>query len=233
MPVSSDSGRDSDGQEPHTDVPYKEMKEETKGTPDKQKQPLLRDVPGELTGQQVALKVYAPGDGAELWEAISDDREHLIRWQSWAGNLRTPADAEAYVRRKVWRWMLRDDLAYTVRERGTNRYLGNAELEVVSWEDCTFGIGYWLRHSAQGHGYMSEAVRLLCALAFESLGAARVHIKCDVLNTRSANVARRLGFVQEALLYNERRNTAGELQDTLVFALIPENYARVREVWSV
>ncbi len=199
---------------------------------DSQTQPILRDIPCELTGARIVLKVYVPGDGAALWEAISDDREHLVRWQSWAGNLRTPADAEAYVRRKISRWMLRDDLAYAIRACDTNRYLGNAELEVVNWEECTFGIGYWLRRSAEGHGYMSEAVRLLCALAFENLGAARVHIKCDVLNMRSANVARRLGFLQEALLHNERRNTAGDLQDTLVFALTPEDYARVREEWG-
>ena len=42
-------------------------------------------------------------------------------------------------------------------------------------------------------GYMAAAVRLLTDYALNTLGAKRVVIRCDERNTRSANVARRLG----------------------------------------
>ena len=47
-------------------------------------------------------------------------------------------------------------------------------------------------------------------------------IRCDARNTRSAAVAERLGFVREALLRNER-DPHGELRDTLVFSLTPDD----------
>ena len=43
----------------------------------------------------------------------------------------------------------------------------------------------------------TEAARLLTNLALTKLGAARVEIRCDVLNERSAAVPRRLGYALE------------------------------------
>ena len=85
---------------------------------------------------------------------------------------------------------------------------------------CTRRVGvprFWT-------GAWLEAVTLLCKLAFRTFGAQRVSIQCEAANTRSANTARRLGFVHEATLRNHSRNTMGELTDTLVFALTPDDY---------
>ena len=47
------------------------------------------------------------------------------------------------------------------------------------------GIGYWIRVSAQGQGYVTESVRLLCKLAFITSAAQQVSIQCEAANTRS------------------------------------------------
>jgi RimJ/RimL family protein N-acetyltransferase len=71
---------------------------------------------------------------------------------------------------------------------------------------------------------------MLCKLAFITFTAQRVSIQCDAANTRSANIPRRLGFVHEATLRNDGRNTMGELTDTLVFAITPDDYYQLQ--WS-
>src|SRR3712207_7331296 len=53
------------------------------------------------------------------------------------------------------------------------------------------------RASAEGRGFMTEAVRLACRLAFEELGAQRLAVWCDALNERSAAIPRRLGRSEE------------------------------------
>jgi RimJ/RimL family protein N-acetyltransferase len=73
---------------------------------------------------------------------------------------------------------------------------------------------------------MTDAVRLLCRLAFEQLSANRVLIRCDARNARIAAIPRRLGFVQEATFRNDVRDAAGALQDILIFAMTPGDYAR-------
>jgi ribosomal-protein-serine acetyltransferase len=92
-------------------------------------------------------------------------------------------------------------------------------LHRINWSTPSFEIGYWLRASAHGQGFCAEATRLLAVAAFETLGAARVEVRCDSANVKSANVPRRLGFNHEATLVCERRNSEGELSDALIFAL--------------
>jgi ribosomal-protein-serine acetyltransferase len=92
---------------------------------------------------------------------------------------------------------------------------------VHSWEIPSFEIGYWLRRSAEGHGYMSEAARLLTDFVLNDLKANRVEIQCDERNTHSANVARRLGYVQEGRLRNEVQAPDGAVRNTLIFSRVP------------
>ena len=91
--------------------------------------------------------------------------------------------------------------------------------DVRRWELGYFEIGYWLRKSAEGQGYMTETVRLLADYAFASLSANRVEIICDARNLRSAAVPRRLGFVLEGWLRNHSLGPGESPADTLIFAL--------------
>ncbi len=194
--------------------------------------PLLWDLPEELAGERVLVRPYRPGDGDALWEAVEESREHLRPWMPWVGDHKSPADSEAYARRAQARWLLREDLSVGVWERVTGRFLGGSGLHQADLDVPAFEIGYWLRASAEGRGYMTEAAALLCRLAFETLKANRVCIQCDSRNVRSAAIPRRLLFVQEATLRNHHRDTSGELRDTLIFALTPEDYARLRETFA-
>ncbi|HZT42355.1 MAG TPA: GNAT family N-acetyltransferase [Chthonomonadaceae bacterium] len=190
---------------------------------------ILRELPEELVGKRVIVRPYRPGDGAALFEAIDESREHLAPWMPWTKEHKTPDDSEAYARRSQARWLLREDLGVGLWERETGRYLGGSGLHRIQWDVPSFEIGYWIRASAEGKGYMTEAVRLLCRLAFDTLEANRVFIRCDSRNTRSAAIPRRLGFQHEATLRNDARSLSGELRDTFHFAMTPEDYARARE----
>ena len=79
-----------------------------------------------------------------------------------------------------------------LREDGA--FLGGLGLHIRSWEIGFFEIGYWLRASAEGHGYMREAVSLLIEFAARDLLASRLEIRCDARNARSAGVAESLGI---------------------------------------
>jgi len=130
------------------------------------------------------------------------------------------------VRRAYAQWLLREDFVVGIWRRDSGDYLGGSGLHPRDWTIPWFEIGYWLRPSAEGHGYMTEAVRLLCDLAFGCLEAQRVHIQCDARNERSAAVARRLGFVHEGTLRSHSRSPDGQLRDTLVFSRIADRGLR-------
>jgi ribosomal-protein-serine acetyltransferase len=187
--------------------------------------PILRDLPDELVGERVVVRQYRSGDGAALFEAVEESREHLQPWMPWEANHKSVADSEAIVRRGAANWLSREDLMAGVWERATGRYLGGSGLHRMKWEVPSFEIGYWLRRSATGQGYMTEAVTLLTTMAFETLNANRVFIGCAVENERSAAIPRRLGFVLEATLRNHARDGDGVLHDHYIFAMTPQDYA--------
>lgn len=165
-----------------------------------------------------------------MQEAIEESHDHLRPWMAWTDSRRTVQACEAYVRQALARWLTQEDVTVGMWECSSKRYVGGAWLYYTDRRVPAMGIGYWARASAQSQGYVTEAVTLLCKLAFTTLAAQRVSIQCDAANTRSAKIARRLGFVHEATLRNDSRNTMGELTDTLVFAITPNDYYRLQ--WS-
>lgn len=179
----------------------------------------------ELRGERVLVRPYRTEDAQALFEAVGESRDHLRPWMPFADAHQTVEESMDWINEQRAKWILREAMNVGIWEVGgeerEGRYLGGTGLYPHNWGVRYFEIGYWLRKSAQGHGYMAEAVRLLVDFAFHALEARRVEIKCDENNGRSAAVAVRLGFVREGCLRNDTLTTAGELRSTLVFSRVP------------
>jgi len=188
-------------------------------------EPILIDLPDELVGERIQLRPYRAGDGAQLYAAVNESREHVRLWLPWWDGHQTPEESEALVRRFDAKWRLREDLGVGIFDKETGRFLGGAGLHRIDWTIRRFEIGYWIRKSEEGKGYVTEAVRLLCELCFGKLEANRVFIRCASTNVRSAAVPNRLGFKLEGRLANEGMNPEGTLYDMLIFGMTPEMWA--------
>lgn len=175
----------------------------------------------ELRGNQIIVRPYRVEDAEALREAVQESRDHLRPWLPFADAHQSVEESRDFIIRRMASWLVRDDFGLSVWQSATGAFLGGVGFHVRDWELRYFEIGYWLRRSAEGHGYITEAVRLVTDFLFEQLGAQRVEIRCDALNRRSASVAERLGFIQEARLRNARWKSDGSIRDTLIFSLIP------------
>lgn len=177
----------------------------------------------ELRGERVLLRPFRPEDAEAHAEAVMESREHLLPWLRWAATYESVDDSRDAIARFTARWLTRESLTVGLWEIATGRFLGGAHLG-PDWTVPKFEIGYWLRASAAGRGYMTEAVRLFTDYAFASLDAKRVFIRCDARNTRSAAVSERLGFPREAHLRNDVVAYDGALRDTLIYAVTPDEW---------
>jgi RimJ/RimL family protein N-acetyltransferase len=156
--------------------------------------PLLIEVPTVLRGEQVLVRPFADADAPGLFEAIEESREHLAPWMPWVHAHRSIDDSLAYIRRSQAQWLLRERLPVGIFEASSGEVLGGSGLERIQWELRRFEIGYWVRASAEGHGYVQETVKLLTSMAFNVLQANRVDIRMDPRNLRSERVAQRVGY---------------------------------------
>src|SRR5712692_4352394 len=175
----------------------------------------------ELRSARLIVRPYRESDAQAVNEAIAASRDHLRPWMPFADAHQTVEETRDWIIHEMARWLLRENLIVGIWEAATNRYLGSSGLHIHNWETGYFEIGYWLRADATGHGYITEAVQLLVDYAFTQLAATRVEICCDERNVRSAAVAQRLGFVQEARLRNHMVAPDGTLRTTLIFSLTP------------
>ena len=177
----------------------------------------------ELRGERVLVRPYRLEDAEAMFEAVMESREHLLPWLRWAVTYETLDDARDFVRRSAARWLTREGLVVALWDVTSGRFVGGGHLG-PDWSVPKFEIGYWVRASAQGRGYITEAAKLLTDYAFTTYGAQRVMIRCDARNVRSAAVPERLGFTREARLRNDALAYDGALRDTLVYAVTPEDW---------
>ncbi|MDC8772797.1 GNAT family N-acetyltransferase [Roseateles albus] len=182
--------------------------------------PILIEVPEVLETERLILCAPRPGIGPALAVAIAESLVQLSPWMPWAQQVPSFEDSEAVARRLCADFMARRDLTYQIYDRVAEgrRLLGGCGLHRLDWEVRRFEIGYWIRSSAQGQGFVSEAVMALTRLAFEQLQARRVEIRMDDVNLRSRAVAERCGFELEGILRRDSLTPAGEVRNTCVYA---------------
>lgn len=177
----------------------------------------------ELVGERIVIRPYQLADAEAVQAAIAESRDALRPWLPFADQHQSGDETRDFIIRSQAQWLLRDNFNASLWERDSARFLGGIGFHPRDWAVPSFEIGYWLRSTAAGNGSMTEAVRLLTAALFTTLGAQRVEIHCDARNARSAAVPQRLGFVQEACLRNDGRAADGTLRSTLIFALTPDD----------
>lgn len=182
--------------------------------------PLLLDFPDQFESERLILRAPRAGDGTAGNAAIRESLDELRPWTPWATPVPTVEDTEANYRRGAARWITRESLPLVLFRKEDGLFVGGSGLHSIDWSVPVMEIGYWLRTRFVGQGYMTEAVRAITAFAFEQLGAARIEIRMDSRNTRSAAVAERAGYTREACLKHEARGVDGSLRDTLLYAMI-------------
>lgn len=187
-------------------------------------EPLLLDLPEELLGPRVLLRPYRPGDGQLMFEAVNESLATLMPWLPWAVKHETPEDSELVCRRLTSKWHSREDLTLGIFERETGAYLGGTGVHRMNWDIPSGEIGYWIRASAEGKGYVTEATRVVTDFGFGIIGFRRMFIRGSSQNVRSAAVPPRVGYVFEGTLRNSLVVATGELHDTFMYSMTDEEW---------
>jgi RimJ/RimL family protein N-acetyltransferase len=182
------------------------------------KKPVLIDAPMPIITPRLLLRAAAPGDGAALNDAKRESLNELVKWMPWAKTPSTIDDDEAVARENAAKFILREDLMMLIFERDTGRLVGGTGLHRFDWDKRHFEIGYWVRTSAHGKGYATEATNALLRYAFNALSAKRVEITHADGNDASAAVIRKLGFVKEGVMREATQLPDGRLVDSHVYS---------------
>lgn len=185
--------------------------------------PILLNFPDQFETERLIIRAPRPGDGRDCNDAIRESINELRPWMPWAQEIPDPQVTEAHYRDAAARFLRREELPLTLWRKSDGLFVGGSGLHRIDWSIPRFEIGYWIRTSLSGQGYMTEAVKRITTFTFDTLGAKRIEIRCDARNTRSAAVAERAGYTLEARFHHDMRGVDGDLRDTLLYVKFPED----------
>lgn len=187
--------------------------------------PSLVDVPRVFSASGLLFRSFERGDGPALYSAIDRSRDQLRPWIPWADQHARLDDSEAFAREASGRFTLREDLTYGVWD-DAGALLGGAGLHRFDFDVGRFEIGYWVRTDRHRRGIGTRATQAMLVLAFAHLRAARVEVRVDALNDVSARIPRALGLIHEGTLRRDSLAPNGMHRDTMVFAMLADEFER-------
>jgi ribosomal-protein-alanine N-acetyltransferase len=155
-----------------------------------------------MNTRRLLIEIPEPDAADELYRLSGgDDRDAVTRtlvWdgpddisetQEWIENCRTK-DYEDW----GYHWVLKDRTGSVSGTR--NQPLGAIGLMTTDRDFCT-NIGYWLGRPYWRQGIMTEAVRVVSDLAFDSLGFEKIEAQVFLGNDASASILAKAGFICE------------------------------------
>lgn len=181
--------------------------------------PLLIDIPMPIETDRLILREPRAGDGAAVTAAKMETWSDLTHWMNWAKDSPpSPEKDEIFMRQASADFIRRTDLMLVGIERTSLLPVVFTGLHRIDWHRREFEIGYWARKSAQGKGYVTEAVNALTRFAFDVLSARKVVIIHAEGNHASGAVAQRLGFSLETLEHYGISLPNGDVVDQYKYA---------------
>jgi len=187
--------------------------------------PLLLDIPSEITTPRLLLRAYRTGDGAMYCQMLQENWQHLYEFLPPSlMAVRSAEDAEAVIRDLTAKWQRRELFIFGVWEKEGGSYVGETYLANADWHVPRIEVGYFIVQASTGKGYATEAARATTGYAFEHLKVERVELQCAADNEASRRVAERCGFTYEGRMRLRHCKKAGALVDVLWYGLLRPDF---------
>ncbi|RYF27711.1 MAG: N-acetyltransferase [Comamonadaceae bacterium] len=184
--------------------------------------PDLPDLTEAFSTERLHLRCPRPGDGAELFQAVTETLPQLRQWPAslpWALHEPSAEASESFCRAGHAAFHAREEFPLLMYLKTGGTLVGAIGLHDVAWDVPEAEMGYWCRSAFQGRGLVSEAAQGLTQWAFSALGARRVFSRTDAQNTPSRRVLERAGLQLEGVLARDRVWPDGSLRDTCIYGI--------------
>ncbi|KAJ3062299.1 hypothetical protein HDU98_001817 [Podochytrium sp. JEL0797] len=180
----------------------------------------IASIPRQLETPRLILRAFVESDAEAFHKAIEPALPNLRRWIATTVEPNTLENQIKRIKRAHQEWNEGTRFNYLVVEKASGEIVGLMGIFGVDWHSRYGSLGYWVVPSFEGKGMAKEAVSRLVELGKSEFGLERIAILCDVLNSRSAGLAKRLGFTYEGTLRKEYMGPEGKLTDTFVFSIV-------------
>ncbi|WP_017652333.1 ribosomal protein S5-alanine N-acetyltransferase [Fortiea contorta] len=174
-----------------------------------------------ITSDRLILRMALPEDIQQILKYFIHNKTYLTPFY--------PTWAESFFTQEYWQYQIEGNLLEFINGQSLKLWIYSQQnskeiIGTVNFSNFVRGaahfcfVGYSLAETAQGKGYMTEALQVATEYVFAELNMHRIMANYMPHNQRSGNVLKRLGFVVEGyardyLLIN------GQWQDHILTSL--------------
>ena len=138
----------------------------------------------QLMNTRIRLEPPSMAFVAENLEAVRESEHELRRFLDWVDHALTEEDTINNIRDAIDQFeSFTTELRYSIVRQSDERFLGMIGLLIGDPAVPAYEMGYWLRSSETGKGYMRDAVSLLEHHVFTQLGAEKIEIRAENTGT--------------------------------------------------
>ena len=151
----------------------------------------LAAFPQTIETPRLVLRVVLPtqADAEEIFNIIERNRTYLEAWQGHFEYLRNVNEVRQKLEQRYAQIASNEGVLFGIYKN--DEIIGRIRFFDIKNNRCE--IGYWLIKSANGYGYMSEALSALESELF-TFGFDQITLDIDDGNVLSENVAKRNGY---------------------------------------
>jgi RimJ/RimL family protein N-acetyltransferase len=182
--------------------------------------PILIDVPMPIRTPRLLIRPKKPGDGAITSAAVVETWDDLHKWMRWAEDREafTAQAMEIRNRHVMASFILRESIELIGIEAATGAAVAWCGFHDIDWQGHQCDTGFWVRKSAQGRGFATEAANALVRYAFGALGMRRIGLTHSAGNEASRRIAEKLGFPLEGIQRSANILPGGKSGDRYCYA---------------
>jgi RimJ/RimL family protein N-acetyltransferase len=148
-----------------------------------------------LTTPRLLLRPYHQEEAQSFLDLLEENRARLE--SDFPDRTSSVTNLEEAVSRiKILEYQRRtgDLHSFGLWRQQDHQYIGDITIRRLARGKKVAEVGYYIDASAEGQGYVSEAMHALLDYAFEVLRMEAINLRCAKENQRSQKVAERCGF---------------------------------------
>ncbi len=178
-------------------------------------------IPHYFETERLKVRRYSLNDDQILFEAARESVNEVYEFLPWCHPKYAIEDSRSWLCTIESSWADRQSWAFAITDKTSGRMLGGCGLNSID-ENPVANLGYWIRTSEAGRGFVTEATRGLLKFGFQQLKLNRIEIIMSTKNTASRKVAVKVKGTLEGILRN-RLHLHGQNHDALLYSLIPDD----------
>lgn len=132
-------------------------------------------------------------------------------------------EAERYISKQISEFEENRSVTFVIERQFEQLFSGIISIREIEQEHSQAELSFWLAVEVQGQGYMSEALKPVIRLGFETLSLNRLYAYHMARNPVSGKVLKKNGFVQEGLL-RQRVRKLGVFEDVVLLAILRDGW---------